>query len=258
MPVSVRAGRSMPTRRTAVHALLGASLLFALTLQGAWAAPPDTLEQRLKACTACHGDEGRVGTDAYYPRIAGKPERYLYNQLVHFREGRRHYPLMSALIDPLSDDYLRDIARHFARQNPPYSPPKRVAVPAATLERGRELVTTGDPAREIPACSECHGTDASGRPPSIPGLLGLPRDYINAQFGAWQTGLRSTAAPDCMATIARRLRPEDIAAVSAWLASQPVPVTSAPSRRRSAALPMPCSTAEPVDGKHAEALGRRK
>jgi cytochrome c553 len=222
-------------------------LLLGLALPAAFAAaPPDTLAQRLKACTACHGEEGREGRDAYYPRIAGKPERYLYNQLVHFRDGRRHYPLMTALIDPLSDDYLREIARHFARQNPPYPPPKRVAVPLATLERGRELVTHGDPAREIPPCSDCHGTDASGGHPAIPGLLGLPRDYINAQLGAWKTGLRATAAPDCMATIVRRLGPEDIAALSAWLASQPVPAGVTPLKRRSAALPMPCGTAQAV------------
>jgi cytochrome c553 len=32
---------------------------------------PDTLDQRLKACSACHGDEGRATTAGYYPRIAG-------------------------------------------------------------------------------------------------------------------------------------------------------------------------------------------
>jgi len=37
---------------------------------------PDTLEQRVMACTACHGLEGRANTGDYYPRIAGKPEGY--------------------------------------------------------------------------------------------------------------------------------------------------------------------------------------
>ena len=38
--------------------------------------------------------------------------------------------------------------------------------------------------------------------PAVPGLLGLPRDYLNGQLGAWQTRQRHATAPDCMATIA--------------------------------------------------------
>ena len=47
------------------------------------------MAERVRACTACHGKEGRATSDGYYPRIAGKPAGYLYNQLVNFRDGRR-------------------------------------------------------------------------------------------------------------------------------------------------------------------------
>lgn len=53
-----------------------------------------------------------------------------------------------------------------------------------------------------------------------PGLLGLPRDYLVAQIGSWQNGLRRAAEPDCMAQVSLKLTPEDIGAVSAWLASR--------------------------------------
>ncbi len=39
----------------------------------------------------------------------------------------------------------------------------------------------------------------TGRAPFIPGLLGLPRDYLNAQLGAWRNGQRHASPPDCMA-----------------------------------------------------------
>ena len=57
---------------------------FALLASGAHAAPrvEDTLAQRLQACTGCHGAQGRAASDGYYPRIAGKPAGYLYNQLL--------------------------------------------------------------------------------------------------------------------------------------------------------------------------------
>ena len=54
---------------------------------------PDTLQQRLLACTACHGKDGRATSQGYFPRIAGKPAGYLYNQLLNFREGRRNAPI---------------------------------------------------------------------------------------------------------------------------------------------------------------------
>jgi cytochrome c553 len=183
----------------------------------------DTMAQRTQACTACHGKEGRPGPDGYYPRIAGKPKGYLYNQLLNFREGRRHYGLMAGLLDTLSDPYLYEIAQHFASQDVPYPPPQRASAPPEVLQRGRQLALQGDPGQRVPACAGCHGKALTGVEPNVPGLLGLSRDYLNAQLGAWRTGQRRALAPDCMAEVARRLAPEDLSAITAWLASEPLP-----------------------------------
>src|SRR5215207_2306752 len=89
------------------------------------AAPPfeDSIAQRVLACTGCHGPQGRAAPDGYYPRIAGKPPVYLYNQLLNFRDGRRRYALMNGLLAPLGDAYLAEIAAHFARLDLPYPAP---------------------------------------------------------------------------------------------------------------------------------------
>ena len=76
------------------------------------------------ACTGCHGKEGRAAADGYYPRLAGKPAGYLYNQLLNFRDGRRHNPTMTALVDLMPDATLREIAGHFASVDLPYPPPR--------------------------------------------------------------------------------------------------------------------------------------
>lgn len=94
-------------------------------------------------------------------------------------------------------------------------------------ERALKLVRHGDAERKIPACVSCHGAALMGTVPATPGLLGLPRDYLNAQLGAWRNGVRKAHAPDCMADIARRLDLDEIAVVSAWLSSQPVPQLAA-------------------------------
>jgi cytochrome c553 len=80
----------------------------------------------------------------------------------------------------------------------------------------------------------------TGVVPAIPGLLGLPRDYLNSQLGAWQTGQRHAQAPDCMAEVARKLAPDEVSANSAWLAAQPVPAGGQPAAQLPAPLPLRC------------------
>jgi cytochrome c553 len=226
-------------------ARLGALLALGLPAAVAVAAatPPDTLEQRVAACIACHAPKERG--DAFFPRIAGKPAGYLYNQLVNFREGRRTYPMMTYMVEHLPDAYLREIADYFAAQHPPYPPAQAGSganAGAATLARGEALARQGDPARKIPACVSCHGSALYGVEPTIPGLIGLPSDYINAQFGAWKNQARRAAAPDCMATIAARLSESDVAAVSAWLSKQPPDAAVRPAANIAMPLPLPCGS----------------
>lgn len=182
----------------------------------------DSMAQRTLACTGCHGPQGRSGPDGYYPRLAGKPAGYLYNQLLNIQQGRRHYALMQNLLAPLDTGYLREIAQYFSDLEIPYAPPAAQSRDPALLARGAQLARQGDAALNIPPCMQCHGAALTGVAPSVPGLLGLPRDYLNAQLGSWQNGLRQAQAPDCMAAIAKRLSESDVHALSNWLASQPL------------------------------------
>lgn len=204
----------------------------------------DTLAQRVLACTGCHGKQGRAGPDGYYPRLAGKPVGYLYNQLRNFQSGRRHYALMVNLLEPLSDTYVREIAEHFASLELPYEAAVSAKLPATLEQRGQALAMVGDPTRKLPACAECHGQALMGLQPFVPSLLGLSRDYLNAQLGAWRTGQRQAHAPDCMAEVAKRLTPEDVSAVVSWLATQAVPTPSKAAARLPAPMPWVCGSTQ--------------
>lgn len=201
---------------------------------------PDTLAQRIKACTSCHAQEERH--DAFFPRIAGKPSGYLYNQLLNFRDGRRRYPMMTYMVEHLPDAYLQEIADYFSQQHPAPPPAQASAAGSTALARGKQLVLQGDSVKKIPACISCHGQRLAGVAPAIPGLLGLPRDYINAQFGAWKNGVRRAHAPDCMAVIAGRLSDADVGAVSAWLGTQAADASARPADTMTFPLPLHCGS----------------
>lgn len=204
--------------------------------------PLDSIDQRLQPCMTCHGKQGQARRDGYYPRIAGKPAGYLLNQLRGFRDGRRHFAMMTYLVSQQSDAYLREMAQYFAAQRVAYPPPESSGVSAATLERGRVLVMKGDTALHVPACRSCHGSRLLGVEPAVPGLLGVSRDYLVAQLREWRLGTRAALAPDCMAKVAHRLRPSDVEAVAAWLAAQAVPEDAQPDTTFERPPPLECGS----------------
>lgn len=238
--------------------MIGRAALFAVLLSAAAQARSqtamphelDSIEQRVLACSACHGAEGRAARDGYYPRIAGKPAGYLFNQLRNFRDNRRANSQMTYLVQRQSDAYLMEIAQHFAQTDLPYPPPEAPRAAPPALERGMKLALAGDAARGLPACQSCHGEKLTGVAPAVPGLLGLPYDYLAAQLGSWREHVRRAQAPDCMAQVADRLSPDDIAAVAAWLAAQPMPADAHPATAFAAPPPLECgglaATVEPA------------
>ena len=202
---------------------------------------PD-MADRVQACVACHGDEGRASAEGYYPRIAGKPEGYLYNQLIAFRDGSRQHTAMNGIVQHLSNDYLLQMSKYFANQNPPYPPPARSTASATEIEQGKRLVFDGLVSEKIPSCAACHGQALTGVEPYTPGLIGLPRDYLNAQLGKWRNGQRKAAEPDCMHALVKALSPEQLNTATAYLAAQPVPVNSKAAPAGSLVFPMECGT----------------
>lgn len=122
---------------------------------------------------------------------------------------------MEYTVRQLSPAYMQKIADYFAAQQVPYSRSPLPPVSAATLQRGEQLASQGDPAHEIPACQSCHGSQLTGVQPSTPGLIDLPYEYISSHLGSWRTHTRATVAPDCMAVVANRLGASDITAVAA-------------------------------------------
>jgi cytochrome c553 len=230
-------------------------LSFALLLGGvAQAGPPsvpDTLQQRIAACTTCHGVDGEGAQHGdLFPRLAGKPVAYLELQLQNFQRGLRKYAPMEYTVRQLSPEYMHEIAEYFSAQQVPYQSSSVPDNSPSVLQRGQQLVMSGDPSRKVPPCQACHGKQLTGTEPSVPGLVGLPYDYISAQLGSWRTGTRASKTPDCMSEIANRLAPADITAIAAWLASQSVPADVHPQAANAITPPLRCG----VLGSHGDGV----
>ena len=186
----------MHGRQSALRLLTAALLTVPLS---AWAqddAVPafkqlDSMEARVQGCVTCHGQSGQGTSNGYFPRIAGKPAGYLYNQLVAFRDGTRQYAPMNYLVAYLPDAYCA--------RSPSTSPSsgrrsrRTDAAPAdaATLARGQALVTAGD--REQAACRPASPATARASPAWSPAsrawsACGRPTSSRSSRAGASASG----------------------------------------------------------------------
>ena len=71
----------------------------------------------VESCAACHGVDGNsMVTD--WPKLSGQNQKYLYEQLLYFRDGSRMNALMMSVtpyLQTLADNDLKDIAAFYSQ-----------------------------------------------------------------------------------------------------------------------------------------------
>ena len=77
-----------------------------------------SFDDKLKACGACHGENGDKPLAPDYPLLAGQYADYIVESLKHYRDGRRNHPIMAMQVKALSltDQDILKIGQHFAGQ----------------------------------------------------------------------------------------------------------------------------------------------
>lgn len=103
-------------REMSTESRIAMALLWAGCFATGPAAATDVDDGRVKSvqCVACHGQAG-VTANPTFPNLAGQNATYLAIQLEHFRDGRRHHPLMSPVAESLSEQDIQDLAMYFSR-----------------------------------------------------------------------------------------------------------------------------------------------
>ena len=180
------------------------------------------LQAKIEYCTKCHGPSGRGYRGAYpIPRLAGQQVQYLENQFKALSEHNRDNPIskkfMVPVINSVAPDMQTDIAEYFStlKARPAGDGPRDL------VAQGKKLFEEGDPDKNLPACSACHGTDGKGSD-TVPSLAGQMYAYTVAQLKGWGKGYRSKDPvspenPNTMRPIAESMTKEQIAAVAAYV-----------------------------------------
>src|SRR6476620_3381540 len=181
--------------------------LAAAAVCGAAYAQTAALSERIKACGACHGEDGNSRT-VDIPSLAAQPEFFLTNQLVLFREGVRNVEEMTPLLKNLKDEDLAALAKHFSglKANSSEAP-----VDPARAKRGAELV-------EGLHCGSCHLPSLAGQD-QMPRLAKQRVDYLIHALTEFRDDRRS-GADTLMSNVVNGLSDDDLAALAHYAASR--------------------------------------
>lgn len=96
--------------------LVSAATVLILGLSGpALAGDPERGKEKSLSCQACHGTDGNSPVPMF-PIIAGQHRDYLLHSMRSYKTGERTNPIMVAIVQPLSEQDLEDLAAYYARQ----------------------------------------------------------------------------------------------------------------------------------------------
>jgi cytochrome c553 len=145
----------------------------------ALSASAQTVQQRLPACLACHGENGQ-SQNPDVPSLGAQQSFYVTVQLLMFRERIRVADPMNDVTKGLSDDDLRGLADVIAKLPPPS--PAEAPVDETRMERARTLV-------EQNHCNFCHTPTFAGQN-NVPRIADQREDYLAAAMRGYKDNSR--------------------------------------------------------------------
>jgi cytochrome c553 len=158
-----------------------------------------------QSCAACHGERG-IAADPQNPNLAGQSGVAIYKQLHDYKSGSRVHEVMTGIAQGLDDQQIVDVAGHFAASPRRALDPTTAEVVDEDIVR---LVERGDPARSLPACNSCHGSNAGG-PMETPTLSHQNREYLARQLRAFKDDSRRNDIYTRMRSVADKLTDREI------------------------------------------------
>ena len=154
-------------------------------------------------CVGCHGDDGK-GVGAF-PGLVDKDANYLAEEMRKYKSGARQNPMMTPLMQVLSDRDIEELAKYYATMG------------------GKPAAATGAPVQGSPMapaeltakCVGCHGAEGQGMG-VFPALAGKESAYLRDQMLNYKSGARQDPI---MTPIAKGLSDEDIEHLATYYSS---------------------------------------
>jgi cytochrome c553 len=172
---------------------------------GGFAFAADPIEDKVKLCATCHGENG-VPINKNTPVIWGQNEGYLYLQLRDFKSGARKNELMAPIAATLEKDDQLALAAYFSKLKwPNLQEPSAPADVAAKAQTASASV----------GCPGCHlayfqGDGTTAR------LAGQWQEYLHQTMMNFRDGTRGNNPG--MSDLMKATSPDDIAALAQYLA----------------------------------------
>jgi cytochrome c553 len=184
----------------------GASLAAALFLWCASApANAQSVQERLKTCLACHGENGQ-STTPLTPSLGGQPVFFLTIQIFMFRDKIRAVPLMNQMTQGISNNDLKTLAEAISKLPSPQPPAETPN--AARMEATRTLA-------EQNRCNICHGGNYAGGE-NVPRIAGQREDYLANTLREYKSNTRR-GYDAAMADVLHSVSDEQIADLAYFL-----------------------------------------
>lgn len=102
--------------RLSRSSLISAAIALGVGLSGpVLAGDPAAGKEKSVTCQACHGTDGNSPIPTF-PIIAGQHKDYLAYSMLSYKTGERTNPIMVAIVQPLSEEDIEDLAAYYASQ----------------------------------------------------------------------------------------------------------------------------------------------
>jgi cytochrome c553 len=169
----------------------------------------DSIEEKAKVCTACHGENG-VPQLKTTPVIWGQNAGYLFLQLRDFQGGARKNELMSPIAAALAREDLLPLAEYFSK----FKWPDLQQPPAH-----QDVVSKAQAAISSVGCIGCHLDHFQGDGTTAR-LAGQQHDYLLKTMTDFRDGTRGNNPG--MSDLMKATSPDSIIALAEYLAGMQI------------------------------------
>jgi cytochrome c553 len=176
--------------------------------------PEKGKEKAGQICQACHGMDGNgVPGQPVWPKLAGQHPRYIYKQLMNFKNNERYNVQMSPMAMPLTEEEVKNLAAYYSTLEQSGG-----TAEAELVQKGEQIYRAGNADTGVPACSGCHGPAGLGSNlAKFPRIAGQYSEYLAQTLKHFRSHERANDPNAMMRGVAANMTDEEIDAVAAYI-----------------------------------------